>query len=275
MNASLDYSSIRSAPSVEAPCQRAADPIERGSATNPWPFTPSEAAFFLFAAALEDSLNTDRLKEFYERAGFRVARTSSGNWYVPGKRVYRSIPDGGVVAPAAEEIAELSHHSSILGIEFVNGSRLGVQSGLWVVRDDSYDIHCLQRQFRQHVIRALARERVREIGSDELFRLGTSANLETLYRQNRQDRRFSDPVLWRRLCDAGRHTPGAGVFASIGDRELSAYLVYFTVGDTCHGLFSKSRSHARHAGFNHSLYFTYSKTMIRRPNLSAVTTGTQ
>jgi len=220
-------------------------------------------------------VNADRLREFYERAGFRVAHTSSADWYVPGKRVYRSFPAGCAIAPAAQEIAELSHHPGILGVEFVNASGLGVPSGLWVLRDSSYDLHSLQRQFRQHVVQALSRESVHEIGFDELFRLGMSANLDTLRRQRRQDRHFSDPALWRRLCDAGKRTEGAGVFASIGSQGLSAYLVYFIVGDTCHGLFSKSRSQAPNAGSNHSLYFTYSRTMIRRSNLSVVTTGPQ
>ena len=220
-------------------------------------------------------MNVDLLREFYERAGFRIARSASADWYVPGKRVYRNFPAGHPVAPAADEIAELSHHSGIFGIEFVNASGVGVQTGLWALRDSSYDWHSLQRQFRQHAVRALSRERVQEIGFDDLFRLGRSANLDTLRRQKRQDRHFSDPVLWRQLCDAGKHTKGAGVFASMRPEGLSAYLVYFIVGDTCHGLFSKSRNQARNAGSNHALYFIYSRTMIRRSEISRITTGPQ
>ena len=220
-------------------------------------------------------MNVDLLREFYERAGFRVARTASAGWYVPGRRVYRSFPAGHAIAPAEDEILELSHHSGIFGIEFVNASGVGVPSGLWVLRKSSYDWHSLQRQFRQHVVRALSHESVHEIGFDELFRLGMSANLDTLRRQKRQDRHFSDPALWRRLCDAGKRTRGAGVFASMRSEGLSAYLVYFIVGDTCHGLFSKSRNQARNAGSNHALYFIYSRTMIRRSEISMITTGPQ
>jgi hypothetical protein len=220
-------------------------------------------------------VNVSLLREFYERAGFRVARTANADWYVPGKRVYRSLPVGHALAPAADEIVELTHHSGILGIEFVNASGVGVQSGLWTLRDSSYDWHSLQRQFRQHALRALSCESVHEIGFDDLFRLGMSANLDTLRRQKRQDRHFSDPVLWGRLCDAGKHTKGAGVFAIMRSDGLNAYLVYFIVGDTCHGLFSKSRNHTRNTGSNHALYFMYSRTMIRRTEISMVTTGPQ
>ena len=220
-------------------------------------------------------MNADRLREFYDRAGFRTARTTSAHWFVPGKHIYRSFPAGRPVAPTADEVAELCRHSGVYGVEFVNATPIGVPSGLWMVRDPAYDQRSLQRQFRQHLERAFADESVQQIGFDELFRLGVTANLETLGRQRRRDRHFSDPALWRRLCDAGKQTLGAGVFASMRAGELSAYLVYFIVGDTCHGLFSKSCNQARRAGSNHALYFIYTKTMIRRENISTVTTGPQ
>ena len=221
------------------------------------------------------SVNADHLSEFYERAGFRVARSPGANWFVPGKRIYRSFPAGRLIAPSAEEISALANHPGILGVEFVNADGIGLETGLWTLRDSDYDLHSLQRQFRRHVVQALAFEGVREIDFDDLCRLGTAVNLETLARQRREDRHFSDPTLWRQMCDAGKRTNGAGVFASMDSHRITAYLVYFIVGDTCHGLFSKSLTHARTAGANHALYFTYSQTMIRRLSISVVTTGPQ
>jgi hypothetical protein len=224
---------------------------------------------------VEVSVNTERLREFYARAGYRLAQTTHADWYVPGARIYRNVPPGHPVEPIQEEITELLTHAGMLGVEFANGLGIGVPSGRWVLRDAAYDLSSLQRQFRQHVVHALAREQVQEIGFDDLCRLGMTANRETLQRQQRRDRHFWDPTLWRQLCDAGRCTPGAGVFASIGPLGLTAYLVYFIVGDTCHGLFAKSCTAARHTGANHALYYTYSFTMIRRPPLAVLTLGPQ
>jgi hypothetical protein len=220
-------------------------------------------------------MNVDRMREFYERAGYRVATTPGADWYVPGGRVYKNFPCGKTVFPAPGEIAGLCRHPGIIGVEFYNGRGVGVESGMWMVRDPSYGLHSLQRQFRQQLLQAAAREQVREIGFDELFRLGPRANAETLARLGFDDPHVSDPRNWRRLCRAGAETPGAGAFASFGPDGLTAYLVHFIVGETCYGLLSKSLLAARRSGANHALYYAFAHTMIRRPGIRAVSIGTQ
>jgi len=153
--------------------------------------------------------------------------------------------------------------------------RGGVQSGVWMVRDPDYGLGSLQRQFRQQLLRALEREQVRDVGFDELLRLGTAANRESLARLGLADRRLADPVQWERLCRAGAQTPGAGALASFGRDGMTAYLIHFTAGDTCYGLISKSRDAARRSGANHALYFSYAQAMIRRPGIAAVSIGVQ
>jgi hypothetical protein len=220
-------------------------------------------------------MNIEGLREFYRLAGFRVARTSTADYLVPGKRLYHGFPIGPMPLPAPDEIAALCHHPGILGVEVINERGIGVPSGLWAQRDRSYGMRSLQRQFRQQVEQAQATQTVKEIGFDDLFRLGLESNRETLRRQQRDDLYFSNDRRWRQLCDAGRQSPGAGVFATFAADELTAYMVYFIVGDTCYGLFSKSRTQARKTGANHLLYFTYTQTMIHRPGMAGVTAGLQ
>jgi hypothetical protein len=220
-------------------------------------------------------MNLLRMREFYQRAGYRVVSTPGADWYVPGGRVYRSFPCGKLVMPASEEIAELSRHRGILGVEFHNGRSVGLASGIWMLRDRSYGPHSVTRQYRQQMSRALARETVREISFDELHRLGMRANLETLARQHHHDSHFSDLARWRQLCEAGRETPGAGAFASLGPDGLTGYLVYFIANGISHGLMTKSLDAARLTGSNHALYFTYAHTMIRRAGIDAVGIGAQ
>ncbi len=220
-------------------------------------------------------MTLEGLREFYRLAGFRLARSSTADYLVPGSRLYHGFPIGPMPLPTPDEITALCHHPGILGVEVINDRGVGVPSGLWAQRDRSYGMRSLQRQFRQHVEQAQATQAVREIGFDDLYRLGLESNRETLRRQHRDDLYFSSGRQWRQLCDAGRESRGAGVFATFLAEELTAYMVYFIVGDTCYGLFSKSRTQARKTGANHLLYFAYTQTMINRPGIARVTAGLQ
>jgi hypothetical protein len=220
-------------------------------------------------------MNADHMHEFFARAGFRTARTAGADWYVPGDSVYKSFPYGRPVLPAPDETASLVRQRGIVGIEFPNDRGIGVASGFWVVRDPDYGMPSLQRQFRQRLTRALSAETVRPVGFDELARLGMDANRQSLARLQYVDRHLADPGLWQQLCAAGERTPGAGAFASFGPQGLTSYLVYFIVDGTCYGLISKSVDAARERGSNLALYYTYTRDMIRRPGIEAVSIGAQ
>ena len=220
-------------------------------------------------------MTNEGLREFYRLAGFRVAHTSTADYLVPANRMYHGFPIGPMPLPTPDEITTLCHHKGILGVEVINDRGVGVAGGLWAQRDRSYGMRSLQRQFRQHVEQAAATQSAREIDFDDLYRLGLECNRETLRRQSRDDLYFSNDQRWRQLCDAGRQSPGAGVFATFAADELTAYMVYFIVEDTCYGLFSKSLNRARKTGANHLLYFNYTQTMIRRPGMAGVTAGLQ
>lgn len=220
-------------------------------------------------------MNIERLREFYERAGYRVTTTPGASWYAPGHRVYRNFPCGATAAPSPEDVATLCRDRGVIGVEIGNDRGVGVPTGVWTLRDRAYDARHVQRQFRQHLARALERETVHEVAFDELFREGAAANRQTLARHASDSHHLADPQRWRMLCDAGRQTPGAVAFATVGPDGLSAYLVGFVVGATCYGLVSHSIDAARHAGSNHALFFSYAKTMISRPGIAAVTLGLQ
>ena len=220
-------------------------------------------------------MNADRLREFYERAGYRVATTSDANWYVPGGRVWRNFPCGATIAPSPDDIGRLCRDKGIIGVEWGNSRGIGAPSGVWSLRDRSYGADSVQRQFRQQMLHALERESVREIGFGELERVGAKANRDTAVRLGHDVHHLTDATRWRKLCEAGRQTAGAGAFATFGSDGLTAYLVCFIAGDTCYGLIAASVDAARRAGSAHALYFTYAQTSIRRPGVERVTLGVQ
>lgn len=213
------------------------------------------------------------MREFYERARFPVAATASAEWLVPGDRVWRSFPCGRTVAPGDDEIDELRRRPGIAAVEWFNDAGVGVETGIWVVRDPAYDEHRVRRTYRQRLHRALESETVEQIEFADLHRLGRRANEETLARQRKRNPHLTDPVLWRALCEAGRATPGAGALATLGPEGLTAYLLFFVLDGVAHGLISKSLDVARERGSNHLLYFTYARTLVRREGIRAVSIG--
>ena len=70
-------------------------------------------------------MNIEGLREFYRLAGFRVARTSTADYLVPGNRIYHGFPIAPMPPPTPDEIAALCHHPGILGVEVINDRGLG------------------------------------------------------------------------------------------------------------------------------------------------------
>ena len=50
-------------------------------------------------------MNIEGLRQFYRLAGFRVARTSTADYLVPGNRIYHGFPIGPMPPPTPDEIA--------------------------------------------------------------------------------------------------------------------------------------------------------------------------
>jgi len=169
----------------------------------------------------------------------------------------------------------LFHRRCLLGVRFPSLRKSGVESALFVVRDKNYDFHSLQRQFRQHVQKGLKHCEINEIDFDYLFRHGMPVNYDAMARRRQKLPHFVDLTQWRRFCDAGKRTPGAGVIGSFVRGELASYLIYFIADKICHGLHMISRTDAKSYRANHLLYYVYTKTMISRTEIEAVTTGLQ
>lgn len=220
-------------------------------------------------------MNADYLAQFYETIGYKVIRTESSYWYSASKRIYRSLPADRVLDPSEEELQGLFRRYRLLGVQFPNRRKGGWESSLFVVRDRNYGLHSLQRQFRQHVKKGLEQCEVREIDFDELHGVGMPVNIDAMARREYTIHHFVTPKLWRRFCDAGKGTPGAGALGSFVQGKLASYLVYFIVDKTCHGLHMMSRTDMRGYRPNHLLYYTFTRGMITRKGIELVTTGLQ
>jgi hypothetical protein len=220
-------------------------------------------------------MNAHYFAQFYETAGYQVIRTKTGYWYSLSPYIYQSLPPNHLIDPSEEELEQLFRQSKLLGAQFPSFRNAGTETGFFVVRDKGYGLHFTQRQFRQHVQKGMRHCEVREIDFDDLYRHDMSVNQDAMARRKYKMPRFTDPKLWRRFCDAGKNTPGAGTKGSFIQGKLASYLMYFLADKTCHGLHMMSRADMRAYCPNHALYYEYTKELISREGVEAVTTGFQ
>ena len=217
--------------------------------------------------------------EFLQNAGYRVIRSESGYWYEASRLVYLSIPPDITIDPSEGELREIFRKHRILGVKFSSSGERGKEGALYILEDKEYDLPNLHIKHRPYVRKGIDRCEVREIDFDYLANHGLQCALDTLKRQGRRDPHFEEPRLWKMLCDAGKRTPGAGIWASFAGETLAAFMIYFVVDGTCHLLYEMSRSdymldrELRKFYPNHALQFLTMKNMIRRDGIDRVSGG--
>jgi hypothetical protein len=215
----------------------------------------------------------DRLARFYREAGHRVIESAGATWFDASPRVFQSLPGSRLVDPPREELGRFVRSERLAGVQFATGAEYGLSSCAYAVREKGYGLESTHRAFRQNVVRGMEECEVRELDFGEVERLGPAVNAEALARRGTRDPRFLDPVRWRRLCAAGRTSPGAGALGSFHAGRLAAYLVYLVDSGTCHGLHMLSSDWGRPHRANHLLYFEFTRRMIARPDVACVSTG--
>lgn len=219
-------------------------------------------------------MSAGRLARFYRAAGYRVVESDSATWFAASRRVWQSLPGVRPVDPAAAELRSLLRRHRLAGLQFATGSGPGAPTVEYVVRDAGYDLPSLDRTFRQNLAKGREACEVREIGFDELARIGLPVNRDALSRRGYRDPRFLDLARWHVVCAAGDSSEGAGALGSFHQGRLASYLIHL-VDETgvCHGLHMFSRREAWPQRPNHVLYYEFTRRMIARPEVRCVSTG--
>ena len=218
-------------------------------------------------------MSIDQLASLYEAGGHHVVRCGRNYWYSASPRIYQNLPPSEPVSPTSREVDELFRSSKLTGIQFPTELSTGILCGRFVLSDKAYSLASAQPQFRQHVRKGLQKCTVREIGFDELRKIGMPVNLDAMRRREYAVPCFVDPKLWANFCIAGEKIEGAGAIGSFVSGTLAAYLIYAVISGTCYGLHMMSRFDMRAHKPNHCLYFTFADKMINRSDLEMVTTG--
>jgi len=220
-------------------------------------------------------MTSSRLAQFYQAAGYTVVHSASGSWFNASEQIYHSLPLSLLIEPDKEELRELLLQHHILGVQFANKRGVGLRCLAFMVRDKGFGEASLRRTFRQNLHKAQGCCDVREVDFEELERRGMRVNIDVMARRPYHDPRFIEPALWHRFCHAGQFSPGAGVLGGFVGGELAAYFLYFVEDGTSYGIHLMSRHDLRRHRPNHVLYFEFTRRMIAREDVVAVSTGLQ
>ena len=219
-------------------------------------------------------MNTENFKRFLELQGRRVIASESGYWYDAGGGIYLSIPYTRTITPEPTEMARLFRRHRMLGVKYSTADRTrGRPGAIYLVRDRAYGLHSLKSSARGSVQKGLARCTVREVDFDYLHQHGPRLNRDTLARQARDDRFFSDPARWARLCWAGQQTEGASAWGAFVGEELAAYMICFLIDGCCNVLHEMSRTDLREYFANNALQYSVILQMIGRSGVHCVSAG--
>lgn len=225
--------------------------------------------------------NLDALRQFYGAWGHRVVIEGGALWFDGGSLSMMSIPTMLVPAVDTRAVRRLLWHTGKVAAVYRTIEPGATRVPIYMLRDKSYDLGHLQRQFRQKVLAAAPALQVRECSWEEWRGAASKCDRDTLLRHRR-----AAPVSHPLLLSAGRErialaaaaVPGLRVHACFYGDEIVAYLAHLTVGDTCEGLLAHrcafdGASPARFA--SHLLYFSFAKAALARPGISSVCVGRQ
>ncbi len=221
------------------------------------------------------------LRDFYEAWGHQAVLAGGVIWFNAG--LFSIVSSPTVLIPNIEDkpVRRLLWDTRRLAAVYGSTQTEGTCVSAYVLYDKSYDLKNLQRQFRQHVIKASKTLVVRECSWDEWIVAAQKCDEETLERRGTSNV-ASSPL----LNHEGRQTI-ARIAATISELriqacffgdEIVAYLVHLTMGSVCEGLMihrcdDSPESPARYA--SHLVYFHFAKEQITRPEITQVCVGRQ
>ena len=184
-----------------------------------------------------------------------------------------TVPDYAMPEPRPGELGNLLRGCGMLALRYPTNCEGGIPAGLYVCRDRNYCLANVHASSRQAVRRGLRRCEIRPLERRELLIEGLGCNRDTMRRQGRDNREFSDAGRWERFVDAARQVPTIEATGAFVNGELAAYQIG-CLDDGCWSiLYSFSRTHLRHHHPNHALMFSQIQASIHRPGVSSVCAG--
>jgi hypothetical protein len=141
------------------------------------------------------------------------------------------------------------------------------------VRDRDYAPHSLQRQFRQHVRRAAKDWCVRPLDWGTLRVKGQNCEIFSLQRRGPAGRPTMSQTGWNRFFQVGASISGLEPWGCFHGEDLLAYMISHSGGGVCEAFLLRRSEAALPFRAVHLLFHDFTRAMMQRPEISAVTLG--
>lgn len=226
----------------------------------------------------EELLN---LRDFYEAIGSDAIAAGGVVWFVAGSFSLCTTPTMLLPDLREKEVRALLWKTKKLAAVYGVLEDEGTTVPMYVLRDKSYDSKNLQRQFRQHVVRAQKVLEARECTWKEWETAAVRCDEETLLRRG-MDSKVRHPLLSpegrSKVVGIAERIPELRIQACFYGSEIVAYLVHLTMGSVCEGLMihrrdDRAEDYCRDA--SHLVYYTFAKAAMAMPEIQTVCVGRQ
>jgi hypothetical protein len=208
-----------------------------------------------------------------EFRGRRITKACGAVWYAAPGRFLMSLPYQAMLDPHPGELVRLIRETHAAGARFPSTHWTGLESGLYVLRQRSYDLDSVHTKHRPRVRRAIDTFQVRLATKSQLLSQGRTLNLSTMKRQGRYDPEFGDKRRWETLVEAAFACSEISFPAAFVGTRMAAYMITCREDRWLHILHQMSRQEDLENFPNHLLTFTVTQQAAHDESLDAVCYG--
>ena len=221
-------------------------------------------------------MSLSSLAGFYRAAGRPVELLEGGLWVAETGLSVMAIPGVVGLRPRLEELNAMLRRMRRVAALFAVEPGTGVNVSRFVLRDRSYGLHSLQRQFRQQTRAALGVCEVRPVQWSEMARKGLPAYRDSQLRHGAALGVGSDHSRWTAYCEAASSVDGLEVSGCVTrDGELASYMVTWTHERVCHALQLHWADAFKALHPTHVLYFETARERMGRSGIDVFSLGRQ
>jgi len=220
------------------------------------------------------TLESNPMVEFFERLGHKIIQSKSSWWYEVQPGVLLTIPYYKQIEPTEEETSKLMQKHSLRVIRYPTTlNSFGFLSNITINTNKDYNLSSLHQKARNQTRRGLENCRFEKISFDYLTENGLSLNEDTARRQGRESQ-YTDPVYWRKYCQAAKLVNGVSAWGTFVEGRLGAFLVSITAeGNWQEWVVNHSLTEFRKKCPNNALAFTAAQHFFQKEKCEGICYG--